>query len=191
MFQPLGVVIFYPVKAHFNKLTQNFKLATLGWTEPINSCKTIFTKIFKQPWKSIRVALVKKGCAISPLNRNGFDTSRLNRETVSTNHEQSQTPVSVPDKQTGPSLHQPIEQSASSLTKPLVSSGIIPANLMDSFIILAMKQKKTTTRRVVTKSRILTSNKHVDIYEEIKKIGKAEEAKKKRKEEKEQRKAEI
>ena len=30
IFQPLGVVIFHPVKAHFNKITQHLKLATLG-----------------------------------------------------------------------------------------------------------------------------------------------------------------
>ena len=40
IFQPLVVVIFRPVKAHFNKITQNLKLATLGWSRPINCCKT-------------------------------------------------------------------------------------------------------------------------------------------------------
>ena len=35
IFQPLVVVIFCPVKAHFNKITQNLKLATLGWSHPI------------------------------------------------------------------------------------------------------------------------------------------------------------
>ena len=53
IFQPLDVVIFHPVKAHFNKITQNLKLATLGWSDPSNCCKTNFTKIFKELWQSI------------------------------------------------------------------------------------------------------------------------------------------
>ena len=80
VFQPLDVVIFHPLKAHFNWTTQNLKLATLGWKEPINYCKTNFTKLFKQPWESMTVALIKTGfrkCAIFPLNRSSIDTSRL------------------------------------------------------------------------------------------------------------------
>ena len=49
IFQPLDVVIFWPVKAHFNKITQHLKLATLGSSNPINCCKTNFTRIFKEP----------------------------------------------------------------------------------------------------------------------------------------------
>ena len=61
VFQPLDVIIFHLLKAHFNWMTQNLKLATLGWKEPINCCKTNFTKLFKQPWESMTVALIKTG----------------------------------------------------------------------------------------------------------------------------------
>ena len=97
-------------------------------------------------------------------------------------HQQSQinqTPVSVPDEQPNPSPHQPTEKSASSLSNQFVSSGIIPANLLDLFMILVIKQKKTTTARVAINSRVLTSDEHLAMYEEkIRKITRAGEAKK-------------
>ena len=46
-----------------------------------------------------------------------------------------------------------------------MSSGIIPANLLDSFIIAAMKLKKKTRTRVITKSRILTSDEYIAMDE--------------------------
>ena len=49
VFQPLDVDIFHLLKSHFIQITQNLKLATLGWKEPIDCCKTNFTKLFKQP----------------------------------------------------------------------------------------------------------------------------------------------
>ena len=58
IFQPLDVVVFCPVKSHFNKITQHLKLTTLGWSNPINCCKTNFSKIYKEPWESMTVALV-------------------------------------------------------------------------------------------------------------------------------------
>ena len=58
MPKPVDVVIFRPVKAHFNKITQHLKLATLGWSHPINCCKTNFTKIFKDPLESITAVLI-------------------------------------------------------------------------------------------------------------------------------------
>ena len=80
----------------------------------INCCKRHFTKTFKQPWESITVALVKRGfekCGISPVNRNTIEMSGLSGETVSIENKRqqsqmNQTPVFVPDKQPGPSLHQ-------------------------------------------------------------------------------------
>ena len=65
IFQPLDVAIFRPVKAHFNKITQlltvgSVKLSTVGSSNPINCCKTNFTGIFKEPWESVTVALIKR-----------------------------------------------------------------------------------------------------------------------------------
>ena len=80
VFQPLDVVIFHPLKAHFNRITQNLKLATLGWKESINCCKTNFTKLFKQLWELMTVTLIKTGfwkCGIFPLDRSAIDSSRL------------------------------------------------------------------------------------------------------------------
>ena len=59
VFQPLDVVIFHPVKSYFSRLTQHIKLATLGWNEPVNCCKTNFTKLLKEPWESMSTALIK------------------------------------------------------------------------------------------------------------------------------------
>ena len=50
---------------------QYLNLATLGWFDPRNCCKITLKKIFKSPWKSITVALVKKRfqkCGILPLD---------------------------------------------------------------------------------------------------------------------------
>ena len=80
LFQPLDVVIFRPVKNHFDKLTTHIKLATLHWDEPINCNKTNFSTIFKEPWESMTVALIKTGfrkCGIFPLNRDNVDKNRL------------------------------------------------------------------------------------------------------------------
>ena len=65
---------------HTSLITQNLKLVTLRWKEPINCCKTNFTKLFKQPWQSMTVALIKTGsrkCGIFPLDRSAIDASQL------------------------------------------------------------------------------------------------------------------
>ena len=80
VFQPLDVVIFHPLKAHFNQIAQNLKFATFGWKEPMNCCKINFTKLFKPPWESMTVTLIKTGfrkCGIFPLDRSAIDTSRI------------------------------------------------------------------------------------------------------------------
>lgn len=71
IFQPPDYVIFHLVKDNFNKIMQYLNLATLGWSDPRNCCKITLKKIFKGPWKSITVALVKKRfqkCGILPLD---------------------------------------------------------------------------------------------------------------------------
>ena len=95
IFQPLGVVIFQPVKAHFNKITQHLKLATtLGWSNPINCQKINFTRIFRA---SITVALIKKGfqkCGILPLDRGAIDKSCLSGKSAITNSSRQQSAIS-------------------------------------------------------------------------------------------------
>ena len=94
IFQSLDVVIFRPVKSHFNKITQHLKLATLGSSNPINCCKTNFTRIFKEPWESITVALIKKGFqkrGILPLDRDTIEKSRLSGESTNTSSPQQQS----------------------------------------------------------------------------------------------------
>ena len=202
IFQPLDVVIFRPVKAHFNKITQNLKLATLGSSNPINCCKTNFTRIFREPWESITVALIRKGfekCGISPLNRDAIDKSRLSGESANTNIPQQQSAtMSSPNQQPTTSSNQqlpaPEEDQSSPMathSNPLVATGIIPANLYNSFIFPEINQSKQKQPRVVTKSRLLTSDEHIEMYnEKMNKKRQEEEAKQKRKNEHEQRKAE-
>ena len=87
VLQPLDVVIFNPLKTYFNRITQNLKLATLTRKDPINCCKTSFSKLFKQPWESMTGALIKKGfqkCGIFPLEQSATNTSRLSGN--SSNH---------------------------------------------------------------------------------------------------------
>ena len=80
IFQPLDMVLFHPLKAHFYKLTQNLKLVRYRWKEPINCCKINFTKLFKEPWESMTVMLIKTvfwKYGIFLLRRGAMDTSRL------------------------------------------------------------------------------------------------------------------
>ena len=74
-------------------------------------------------------------------------------------------------------------------SNPLVATGVIPANLYNLFIFLEMNQPKQ--KQPLTKSRLLTSDEHIQMYDEkISKKRQEEEAKQKRKDEHEQRKAE-
>ena len=58
-FQPLDMALFHPLKAHFYRLAQNIKLVKYRWKEPITCCKINFTKLFKEPWESMTVMLIK------------------------------------------------------------------------------------------------------------------------------------
>ena len=181
IFQTLDVVIFRPVKAHFNKITHS-KLATLGWPHPINCCKTNFIKIFKEPWESIIVVLVKKvfqKCGISPLNRDAIDKSRLSGERAITNSQQQPSAATSSNQQ----LPVPDEdETSSTYSNPLVTTGIISANLYNLFVIPEMNQSKQKPPRVVTKLHLLTSGKHIQMYNEkvSKKKRQSEEAKQKK-----------
>ena len=103
-------MIFHPVEAHFNKSTQHLKLATLGSSNPINGSKTNFTRIFKEPWEPITVAIIKKGfqkCGISPLDRDAIDKSHLSGKSLNTNSPQQQSAAtSNPNQQPTTSSNQ-------------------------------------------------------------------------------------
>ena len=72
-----------------------------------------------------------------------------------------------------------------------MATGVIPANLYNLFIFPEMNQSKQKQPRLVTKSRLLTSDEHIQMYDEkINKKRQEEEAEQKRKNEHEQRKAE-
>ena len=107
-------MIFRPVKAHFNKITQHLKLATSGSSNPINCSKTNFTRIFKEPWESVTVALIKKGfqkCGISPLDRDAIDKSRLSGKSANTNSPKQQSAAtSNPNQQPTTSSNQQLHQ---------------------------------------------------------------------------------
>ena len=192
IFQPLDVVIFRPVKAHFNKITQHLKLATLGSSNPINCSKTNFTRIFKEPWESVTVALIKKGfqkCGISPLDRDAIDKSRLSGKSANANSPKQQSAAtSNPNQQPTTSSNQQLpapEEYQTSPTathsNPLVATGVIPANLYNSLIFPEMNQSKQKQPRVVTKSRLLTSDEYIKMYDEkINKKRQEEETKQKK-----------
>ena len=48
IFQPLDFAIFHPIKAKFSTLNENLKLAILGSKNPMSTCKSNFTEIFKE-----------------------------------------------------------------------------------------------------------------------------------------------
>ena len=185
-------MIFRPVKAHFNKITQHLKLATLGSSNPINCSKTNFTRIFKEPWESVTVALIKKGfqkCGISPLDRDAIDKSRLSGKSANANSPKQQSAAtSNPNQQPTTSSNQQLpapEEYQTSPTathsNPLVATGVIPANLYNSLIFPEMNQSKQKQPRVVTKSRLLTSDEYIKMYDEkINKKRQEEETKQKK-----------
>ena len=102
VFQPLDVAIFYPVQTHFSKLTQHVKLATLEWENPVNVCKSNFTKPFKEAWESaLTTFLIKKGfrkCGVYPIDRDAVDKSQLAPEDQ-TFTPQDQPPSDLPPLQ--------------------------------------------------------------------------------------------
>ena len=192
------MVIFQPVKAYFNKIRQHLKLATLGSPNPINCCKTNFTRIFKEPWDSITVALKKKGfqkCGISPLNRSAIDVSRLSGESGNTtnNLQQQSAATSNCNQQplTKTFLFQKINRPQRQRTATHLWQQEWYLRIYDTFIFPEINQQKKHLR-VNTKSRVLTSDEHMQMYDEkiSKKKREAEEAKEKRKNERERRKAE-
>ena len=74
-------------------------------------------------------------------------------------------------------------------SNPLVATGVIPANLYNSFVIPEMNQPKQKPPQVVTKSCLLTSDEHVAMYnKKVTRKRQTEEAKQKRKDKREQRK---
>ena len=74
-------------------------------------------------------------------------------------------------------------------SNPLVATGVIPANLYNSFMIPEMNQPKQKPPQVVTKSFLLTSDEHVAMYnKKVTRKRQTEEAKQKRKDKREQRK---
>ena len=198
IFQPLDVLIFQPVKAHFNKIT-HLKLATLGTSNPISCCKTNFTRIFKEPWESITIALLKKGfqkCGISPLDGDAINKRSLSGESANTISPQQQSaatsnPNQQPTNSSNQQLPAPEEDQASPTvmhSNPLVATGVIPVNLYNLFIFPEMNQPKQKQPGVVTKSHLLTSDKHIQMYDEkISKKGRKEKPNQKRKDEHEQR----
>ena len=75
-------------------------------------------------------------------------------------------------------------------SNPLVATGVIPANLYETFIFPEINQQKKQPQ-VNTKSHVLTSDKQMQMYDEKNsKKREAEDAKQKSKDERERRKAE-
>ena len=65
-------------------------------------------------------------------------------------------------------------------SNPLVATGVLPTNLYNSFIFLEMNQPKQKQPRVVTKSHLLTSDEHVQMYDKkVSKKGKQKKPNKK------------
>ena len=160
-----------------NKLIQSLKEqeTTLGWKNPVNCCKTNFTKLFKEPWESMSTALIKTGfrkCGIYPLDRNVIDKNQFAQGQVysaTTPTTLSSTSVSnvisTPDERSAEELGTPANNESSNNISKLneiespstpvnshVAAGIIPQHTLESFIIPAAKEQTQTLPRVVTKS---------------------------------------
>ena len=119
----------------------------------------------------------KKGfqkCGISPLDRDAIDKRCLSGESVNTISPQQQSaatsnPNQQPTNSSNQQLPAPEEDQASPMamhSNPLVATGVIPANLYNSFIFPEMNQPKQKQPGVVTKSHLLTTDKHIQMYDE-------------------------
>ena len=167
------MVIFRPVKAYFNKIRQHLKLATLGSPNPINCCKTNFTRIFKEPWDSITVALKKKGfqkCGISPLNRSAIDMSRLSGESGNTTNNPQQQSAATSNSNQQPLtktflFQKKINGPQRQRTATHLWQREWYLRIYDTFIFPEINQQKKHPR-VNTKSRVLTSDEHMQMYDE-------------------------
>ena len=160
-----------------NRLIQSLKEqeTTLGWKNPVNCCKTNFTKLFKEPWESMSTALIKTGfrkCGLYPLDRNVIDKNRFAQGQVysaTTPTTLSSTSVSnvisTPDERSAEELGTPANNESSNNISKLneiespstpvnshVAVGIIPQHTLESFVIPAAKEQTQTLPRVVTKS---------------------------------------
>ena len=172
-------------------MTQNLKLATLGWKEPINCCKTNFTKLFKQPWESMTVALIKTGFrkwGIFPLDRSAIDTSQQSGQSSNPPPPSTSSNPPPPPTSSNPPLPPSSNSNQTSTTSLigdtsqevnnactstpehsvssnlLVLSGIVPASLIESFIFPDINIKGKKRPRVNTKAHLITSNEHVQAY---------------------------
>ena len=79
VFQTLNVVIFHPLKAHFNRINQNLKLATPNGRNQSTAARS-FPRSFSKLWESMTVGLIKtcfQKCDIFSLGRNAIRASRL------------------------------------------------------------------------------------------------------------------
>ncbi|XP_057315530.1 uncharacterized protein LOC130656643 [Hydractinia symbiolongicarpus] len=83
----------------------------------------------------------------------------------------------------------PFTSTPTTPVNPLVAAGIIPVSLVDAFIFPAPKPNKQKNTRIITKSRVLTSDEHQQSFrEKVEKKELEEKAKEERKKERERKK---
>ena len=176
--QPLDVAVFRSLKSFFSKIVRSVKLLTLGTDKVLYVNRRNFTAIFREAFEiSMVIMVIKNGfrkCGICPLSPRAIDWSKVTCNVT--------IPPTVPSNS---QLPQSIRGS------PLLDTGMIPERLQQCLIIPHFQETRKESVRVVTTSRVITSDEHRKLVKEkVDAKHKAEEEKEKRKQLREQKRKE-
>ena len=152
LLQPLDVSVFRSLKSHFAKLVRSVKLLTLGTERVINVNRRNFTALFREAFeKAMIITGITNGfrrCGIYPFSPESIDWSKVKRT------------LSIPSavepctSSTNDQLPEAIRNS------PLLGGMIIPERLTQCLIIPHFKETTKESIRIVTTSRVITSDEH-------------------------------
>ena len=155
LLQPLDVAIFKSLKAYFSALVRSVKLITLGTEKVLNINRRNFTAIFREAFeKSMDITAITNGfrrCGIYPFSPDAIDWSKV-RSTVIVPSTPSSSNILPETSSSNLGLPESVRNS------PLLAS--IPERLTQCLIIPHFQETKKESLRVVTTSRVITSDEH-------------------------------
>ena len=172
LLQPLDVAVFKSLKAYFTNLVRSVRLVTMGTPKVLHVNRTNFTTFFREAFQqAMTVTAITNGfrkCGIFPFSPAAIDWSKVRTNVV--------IPSSIPSSSsTNTSLPESIRDC------PLLANDIIPERLKQCLIVPHFQETKKQNTRVVTSSRVITSDEHRKL------VAEKLEAKRKMAEEKEKR----